>query len=86
MENLYGVKVLYRPLNYDYDVGSGAEPGQKNDYYGIYAFQILSYLYNIYGIPDTDYSILKNIFKIQNTPLLDGVIKLSQKASKIQEL
>ena len=68
MENLYGVKVLYRPLNYDYDVGSGAEPGQKNDYYGIYAFQILSYLYNIYGIPDTDYSILKNIFKIQNTP------------------
>lgn len=66
MENLYGVKVLYRPLDYDYDVGSGAEPGQKNEYYGKYAFYILYYLYNIYGIPNA--TIINNIFKIQNAP------------------
>ncbi len=68
MADLYGVKVLYRPLSYDYDVGSGAEPGQKNDYYGVYAFQILNYLYHIYGIPEETYGTIKDIFKIQNAP------------------
>lgn len=52
--DMYGTKVLYRPLNYDYDTGSGAEEGKTNDYYGKYAFQILQALYQIYGITDTD--------------------------------
>ncbi len=62
IENLYGVKVLYRPLTYDYDVGSGAEPGQTNDYYGKYAYSIISYLYKIYGVLAE--GTLKNIFSV----------------------
>ena len=65
MADLYGVKVLYRPLNYDYDVGSGAKPGEKNDYYGAYAYSILAHFYQIYGIVDND--SIQDIFKIQNT-------------------
>ena len=51
--DLYGSKVLYRPDDYDYDYGSGGADGSGegvNDYYGQYAWGILNYLYNIYGI------------------------------------
>lgn len=49
-EDLLGSKILYRPDNYDYDQGSGAEEGTTNDYYGQYAYRIMEALYNIYGI------------------------------------
>lgn len=49
-EDMLGSKILYRPDNYDYDQGSGAEEGTTNDYYGQYAYRILAELYNIYGI------------------------------------
>ncbi len=44
---LYGTKVLYRPDHYDYNeaVGEGNE-----EYYGQYAWRILSTLTNVYGI------------------------------------
>lgn len=52
---LYGSKVLYRPDNYDYDYGSGGSDGSgegENDYYGKYAYAIVSDLINVYGIID----------------------------------
>lgn len=51
-EDLLGSKILYRPDNYDYDQGSGAEEGTTNDYYGQYAYHIMNALYKIYGIID----------------------------------
>ena len=51
-EDMLGSKILYRPDNYDYDQGSGAEEGTTNDYYGQYAYQIMRSLYSIYGITD----------------------------------
>lgn len=51
-EDMLGSKILYRPDNYDYDQGSGAEEGTTNDYYGQYAYQIMNALYKIYGIID----------------------------------
>lgn len=53
-EDLLGSKILYRPDNYDYDQGSGAEEGTTNDYYGQYAYRIMAELYNIYGITQID--------------------------------
>ncbi len=47
--SMYGSKVLYRPNSYDYDAGSGGN-GEKNNYYGNYAFSVLEALYNFYGI------------------------------------
>ncbi len=59
-EDLLGSKILYRPDNYDYDQGSGAEEGTTNDYYGQYAYRIMEALYSIYGITANDSSgILK---------------------------
>ena len=52
--NLYGTKVLYRPDNYDYNKGSGGTDEQPNEYYGVYAYYVLKYLYEIYGIVDTN--------------------------------
>lgn len=49
-EDMLGSKILYRPDNYDYDEGSGAEEGATNDYYGQYAYRIMEALYSIYGI------------------------------------
>ena len=51
---MYGTKVLYRPNNYDYNSGSGGTEDNPNEYYGEYAWQILSSLYNVYAIPDTE--------------------------------
>ncbi len=49
--DLYGAKVLYRPDEYDFNLGSGGTAGEKNDYYGKYAWNILNTLYSLYGIP-----------------------------------
>lgn len=48
--DMFGSRVLYRPDTYDYNAGSGAESGQTNDYYGKYAYGIVSALYEVYGI------------------------------------
>ncbi len=50
--NLYGTKVLYRPDDYDYNVGSGAQNGEVNDYYGQFAYYILRDLFNMYALTD----------------------------------
>lgn len=50
---MYGTKVLYRPNSYDYDAGSGGN-GEKNNYYGVYAYYLLNYLYYFYGISNLD--------------------------------
>ena len=47
---LYGTKVLYRPESYDYSGNSGGTQEEENDYYGKYAWQILSRLELIYGV------------------------------------
>ena len=55
--NLYGTKVLYRPDDYDYDIGSGGSSGDgsgTNDYYGKYAWTIVNFLYRIYEISDNE--------------------------------
>lgn len=49
-EDMLGSKILYRPDNYDYDQGSGAEEGTTNDYYGQYAYHIMNMLYQTYGL------------------------------------
>ena len=50
--DMYGTKVLYRPDEYDYDVGSGATEGETNNYYGAYAYHILNMLFRVYGLTD----------------------------------
>ncbi len=47
--DMYGTKVLFRPDDYDYNYGSGAETGETNNYYGKYAYFIMEYLFNTYG-------------------------------------
>ena len=49
---MYGAKVLYRPDDYDYNVGSGGTSEVENDYYGQYAYQIMNELFGIYGLTD----------------------------------
>lgn len=61
--DMYGTKVLYRPDSYDYNVGSGAEEGEINNYYGKYAYYIMQDLFRIYGWfnnTDTIVSLLPN--------------------------
>lgn len=75
--DMYGTKVLYRPLNYDYDIGSGATGGQTNDYYGKYAWNIINDLYQIYGITN-DKKVadrLNNHFLSDNLPYLYDSIR-----------
>ena len=50
--DMYGTKVLYRPLNYDYNEGAGGTDSNPNDYYGKYAWNVLKGLYDTYGILD----------------------------------
>ncbi len=59
---MFGTKVLYRPDNYDYDAGSGAEEGKKNNYYGKYAYLILADLYSLYGITYTEEEGQRDIY------------------------
>lgn len=54
---LYGTKILYRPESYDFDGNSGGTEEQPNDYYGQYAWQILSRLELIYGVSDREQSL-----------------------------
>lgn len=54
---LYGTKILYRPESYDFDGNSGGTEEQSNNYYGQYAWQILSRLELIYGVSDRDESL-----------------------------
>ena len=53
---LYGTKLLYRPLDYNYNTGSGGEEGNENNYYGQYAWRVISSLYNIYGITSDEFA------------------------------
>lgn len=84
--DLYGSKVLYRPDDYDYDYGSGGADGTgegENDYYGQYAYGILSYLYNIYAIGNNsylqylseNYETTGSNFDIENLPYLYDSIR-----------
>ncbi len=50
---LHGVKVLYRPENYDYD-GEGTVGTGNQEYYGQFAWQILNGLTRTYGTTSTD--------------------------------
>ena len=52
---MYGAKVLYRPDEYDYNIGSGGTGEIENNYYGQYAYYILNDLYNIYGMSNLEY-------------------------------
>lgn len=47
---MYGTKVLYRPDHYDFNQGSGGTAEEENDYYGKYAWEILTRLELIYGV------------------------------------
>lgn len=49
---MYGTKVLYRPDHYDFNEGSGGTAEEENDYYGKYAWEILTRLELIYGVAD----------------------------------
>lgn len=72
--SLYGTKVLYRPDDYNYDEGSGGSDGSgsgTNDYYGEYAWNVMYYLYIIYGIADNTYISTNNPnFPEDNIPYL----------------
>ncbi len=50
--SMYGTKVLYRPDTYDFNINSGGTTTNPNDYYGDYAYSILTELYYIYAILD----------------------------------
>ena len=77
---LYGTKVLYRPDHYDFNEGSGGTEEEENDYYGKYAWQILSRLELIYGVSNinaneiTDYNLFNN-FDPNNLPYLYDSIR-----------
>ena len=73
--DMYGAKVLYRPDNYDFNAGSGAEIGETNDYYGKYAFEILNELLLTYGLCDN--ASINNItnFNAEHIPYLYDSIR-----------
>ncbi len=74
--DMYGAKVLYKPNSYDFNAGSGAEAGEKNDYYGKYAYSILNNLITAYGTPQTatlSYALPEFVgsgSKVENLPYL----------------
>ncbi len=57
---MYGTKVLYRPDHYDFNEGSGGTAEEENDYYGKYAWNILSRLELIYGVSYKDASMTED--------------------------
>ena len=57
---LYGTKVLYRPNHYDFNTGSGGTEEEENDYYGQYAWRILSSLELIYGVSNINSDEINN--------------------------
>ena len=77
---MYGSKVLYRPDHYDFNEGSGGTAEEENDYYGKYAWNILTFLYLIYGTSylddvDIQYYELFNNFNRENLPYLYDSIR-----------
>lgn len=67
---MYGTKVLYRPDHYDFNEGSGGTAEEENDYYGKYAWEILTRLELIYGVAnDGTGDILDNYYKFDNSTL-----------------
>ena len=60
---LYGTKILYRPESYDFDGNSGGTEEEPNDYYGQYAWQILSRLELIYGISNDRLGLLDGYYQ-----------------------
>ena len=77
---MYGTKVLYRPDHYDFNEGSGGTAEEENDYYGKYAWNILTFLYLIYGTSylddvDIQYYELFNNFNRENLPYLYDSIR-----------
>lgn len=60
--SLDGVLVLRKPFSYDW---SGAVPEKAKNYYHEYAYDILNYIFNIYGVTNYDTSLVRytdNIF------------------------
>ena len=57
--DMHGVKVLYRPESYNYDENSRPPEyaDKENNYYALYGWNILDYLFNIYIIPKNAYYI-----------------------------
>lgn len=77
---MYGTKVLYRPDHYDFNEGSGGTAEEENDYYGKYAWNILNFLYLIYGRSYLDdvgiqYYEVFNSFNRGNLPYLYDSIR-----------
>lgn len=67
---MYGTKVLYRPDHYDFNEGSGGTAEEENDYYGKYAWEILTRLELIYGVAnDGTGDISDNYYKFDNATL-----------------
>ena len=66
---LYGTKILYRPESYDFDGNSGGTEEQPNDYYGQYAWQILSRLELIYGISNDILGLLDGYYQFDPNTL-----------------
>ena len=67
---MYGTKVLYRPDHYDFNEGSGGTAEEENDYYGKYAWEILTRLELIYGVAnDGTGDISDNYYKFDNSTL-----------------
>lgn len=56
---MYGAKVLYRPDDYDYNIGSGGTSEVENDYYGQYAYYIMRELFLIYGLTNIDNTTIR---------------------------
>lgn len=56
---MYGTKVLYRPDDYDYNIGSGGSAEIENDYYGQYAYYIMRDLFLIYGWTNIDNTTIR---------------------------
>ncbi len=68
---MYGSKVLYRPDSYDYDEGSGGN-GQKNNYYGIYAYALIDMLNKFYGITNEN----EGVFPVMTENDIDNNFEL----------
>lgn len=66
---LYGTKILYRPESYDFDGNSGGTEEEPNDYYGQYAWQILSRLELIYGISNDRLGLLDGYYQFDPNTL-----------------
>lgn len=69
--DLLGIKVLSRPLSYDYN---GAVPEGSQNYYQQYADDILRYLYNVYGVVNQH----ADSFPFENSNVFADIIKYDE--------